>query len=121
MTARKKAEPRAFTVADIEQRFELASYWWGEKWCPAVHRIQRSIRNTPGFGIRVLKSKTMTAAGEHLVFDFFEVADDGTITTAPRGYAREYKPGRVTDIAEAVGRYAIPQDDALRINLGGAL
>ena len=120
MTARKGREPRAFTLAEIEQSFELASYWWGEKWCPAVHRIQRSIRNAPGFGIRILKSKTMTRSGEHLVFDFFEVADDGTITTAPRGYAREYKPGRVTDIAAAAERFATPDNSAIRIGLGGS-
>jgi hypothetical protein len=38
--------------------------------------------------------------------DSFRVASDGTVLSAPRGYAREYKPGRITGMDEAVARYA---------------
>jgi hypothetical protein len=53
--------------------------------------------------------------------DGFELDADGTITTAPRGHAKDWRPGIVTDIAEAAARYAEPQADALRLNLGGGL
>lgn len=43
-----------------------------------------------------------------MTFDFFRFDDDGTITEAPRGYAREYRPGRVPveELDAAVARYA---------------
>lgn len=103
MTARPKREPRAITIAEIEQRFELASYWFGEKWCPAVHR------NGEGYGIRVVQSRTTNTVGRQVTYDYFALDADGLITTAPRGYAKEYKPGRVVDIAAAVERFATPE------------
>lgn len=109
-----KREPRAFTVAEIEQRFELASYWFGAKWCPAVHSTAR------GYGIRVVRSQSVSLNNQTVSYDYFELDGEGVITTAPRGYAREYTPGRVADIAEAVGRYALPIEGAMRIGLGGA-
>lgn len=32
----------------------------------------------------------------------FRLAPDGTIISAPRGYAKDYKPGRITGMDEAV-------------------
>lgn len=107
MSARKR-EPRAFTVADIEREFELASYWFGGKWCPAVHRRRN------GYAIRFLKSESLSSSHRSVTYDYFELNADGTITTAPRGYAREYKPGRVTDIEVAVERFATPDQNAER-------
>lgn len=50
-------EPREITLAEIEQQFELASYWFGAKWCPAVDKTAF------GYRIRVLKSETAPAPG----------------------------------------------------------
>ena len=108
MSARKR-EPREFTVADIEREFRLASYWFGEKWCPAVHR------KAGGYAIRFLKSESLSLGHRSVTYDYFELDADGTITTAPRGYARDYKPGRVTDIAEAAEAFATTDRDAERV------
>lgn len=113
--SRAKREPRAFTVADIAARFEMASYWFGEKWCPAVWRT------STGYAIRILKSQTVTSTGQQLTYDSFDLDEDGVITAAPRGWAKEYKPGRVTDIADAVQQWAEPRHDAMRLNIGGGL
>lgn len=104
MSPRKKREPAAFTVAQIEQRFELESFWLGEKkWCPAVYETGR------GYGIRVVQSRSTNTVGRQVTYDYFAIDADGLITTAPRGYAKEYKPGRVVDIAAAVERFATPE------------
>jgi hypothetical protein len=109
-----KREPRKITVAEIANRFDVdgASYWWGDRWKPAVHR-----RDGGGYGIRFVKTHTVYNTGSTTTFDYFELDDDGLITTAPRGFARDYKPGRVVDIAEAAERYAVPDPDATRIGL----
>jgi hypothetical protein len=110
MTARKR-EPRAITLAEIEQQFELASYWFGAKWCPAVHETAR------GYGIRVLRAETLTFNGRNVSYDYFELDPEGVITTAPRGHAKDYKPGRVVDIKEAVQRFVDAPPNAMRISL----
>jgi hypothetical protein len=109
----RNKEPRSVMFAEIERRFQLggASYWFGDRWCPAVHR------SDDGFGIRVVKSLTRSGIGSNFTFDYFYLDGDGLITTAPRGFARDYKPGRVVDIAAAVERFATPQADATRIGL----
>lgn len=107
MTARKR-EPRAITLAEIEQQFELVSYWIGPKWYPAVYR-------TSGFVIRVLKSETVTLTSRSETFDEFVLDAHGNVTTAPRGWAKAYKPGRVVDIEAAAAQYEAPQADARRI------
>lgn len=112
--SRSKREPRQITVAEIEAQFELASYWFGTKWCPAVHE------NARGYGIRVLRSQTIRLSGQTVSYDYFELDADGTITTAPRGHAKDWKPGRVVDIEAAAKRYATPTDGAMRIGLGDA-
>jgi len=108
VTARKR-EPRAITVAEIEQQFELASYWFGERWCPAVAETAH------GYGIRVVRSETITGNSRGITYDYFELDHDGTITTAPRGHAKDYKPGRVVDIAAVCKRYATPIPGARRV------
>jgi hypothetical protein len=106
-----KREPRSITLAEIEQRFPLdqASYWFGEKWCPAVHRRQG------GFAIRVVTRDSQSGSSLTTIFDYFYLDADGLITTAPRGFARDYKPGRVADIESAVERFALPSLEARRI------
>jgi hypothetical protein len=110
----KKREPRVIKMAEIAAQFELASYWFGEKWCPAVHR-----KTGGGYGIRIVKSMTRVGLNRSVTYDYFEVDADGTIDTAPRGYAREFKPGRVVDIESEAERAATPDPDAERITFGG--
>lgn len=112
MTARKR-EPRAVTIAEIERTFELASYWFGDKWCPAVYR------NSNGYGIRVIRSIARSGVNESVTYDYFELDENGVITTAPRGHAKDFRPGQVADIATWADRYVTPQHDAKRITFGG--
>lgn len=97
-----KREPRAVTIGEIERMFELASYWFGSKWCPAVHRTAR------GYGIRIVRSQTIGLTSQQITYDYFELDENGVITTAPRGHAKDFKPGQVADIETWVGRYATP-------------
>lgn len=78
-------------------------------------------RDNGGYQIRILKSRTVRGDSEKVDYDYFELDPTGLITIAPWGTAKDWKPGRVTDIAEAAERYATPPADAMRINLGGAL
>lgn len=112
---RPKREPRAIKVADIARRFELSSYWFGRTWCPAVDR------KASGFSIRIMKSESVSGRGRAITYDYFELDADGVITTAPRGHAKDWKPGRVIDIEAVADWYAKPQEDAMRLNLGGGL
>lgn len=109
MSARK---PRAVTVAEIELHFTLedSSYWFGGQWCPAVHQ-----RKGGGYAIRVHTSERRTGSNLTCTFDYFYLDADGVITTAPRGFAKVFKPGQVTDIAAAVERFATPNPWARRI------
>jgi len=89
----------------IDRRFQLASYFWGEKFCPAVAR-----RNNGGYLIRVLASTRGTSTSQTTTYDYFELDADGVVTAAPRGYARDYKPGRVVGLDEALAEYAAPKE-----------
>ena len=113
MTAHKR-EPRVVTVAEIERQFTLASYWFGEKWCPAIAR-----KAGGGYGIRVVRSETITGPNRSVTYDYFELDADGTITTAPRGFAKEFKPGQVADIETWADRYETPDPAATRMTFGG--
>lgn len=120
MSARKKTEPRVVTIAEIERTFTLVSYWWGSKWCPAVKRNENGT-----YTIRVLRGETRTEKGDGTVnvstrYDHFEIEADGVIDSAPRGWAKTFRPGQVADIQTWVERYATPDPTATRINIGGA-
>jgi hypothetical protein len=106
---RTKAEPRKIDIDDITASFELVAYWMGGTWCPAVDR------KTSGYRIRVAKSITHSTAGSSYSFDYFELDTDGTITIAPRGYAKDFKPGRLADVEAVADLYATPDPNALRI------
>lgn len=114
-----KREPREITLAEIAARFDVAgaSYWWEyrlweARWCPAVDRRDRG-----GYSIRFVKARTVSGDNVRTTYDYFELDDDGLITTAPRGFAKDFKPGRVVDIAAEVERYATPDPDATRIGV----
>jgi hypothetical protein len=102
-------KPRDITVAEIEQAFDLASYWFGVKWYPAVHETAQ------GYGIRVIKSQSFSDINRSYTYDYFKLDADGVVTTAPRGFAKDYKPGRVVDIEAALARFANAPGGAMRI------
>jgi hypothetical protein len=115
-----KREPREMKLNEIAANFDVAgaSYWWEfggrRRWCPAVYR------NDGGdYRIRYVKSVDISAGNgtSRVTYDYFELDADGLITVAPWGFAREYKPGRVVDIAAEAERYATPDPDAARIGL----
>lgn len=111
MGAPKRA-PRVVTIAEIERYFRLtdASYWFGAMWCPAVHE-----RKGGGYAIRVQTAERRSGNNLSTSFDYFYLDTDGVITTAPRGFAREFKPGQIADIATQVERFATPDATARRI------
>lgn len=105
-------QPRNIRFIEIERAFRVdeASYWFGAKWCPAVDR-----KADGSYLIRIVSRASRSGNSSHIGFDYFYLDADGLITTAPRGFARDYKPGRVVDIAEVVDRFAAPQPGARRI------
>jgi hypothetical protein len=110
-------QARETTIAEIEAQFELASYWMGIKWCPAVAR-----KDDGGYSIRTVKGRHTYPGGENVSYDYFELDADGVVTTAPRGHAKTYRPGRVVDIADAARILAedeVAQAAAPRYQVGG--
>jgi hypothetical protein len=130
----RKTTPREIQFADIEAAFQVESCWLGARWCPAVHR------RGADYVVRVLPRLAVTASGdkrtydypgddqaggdrfEHGWYDFLVFDADGSVAVVPRGYAKDYKPGRVPvgQLKEAVERYAVPDPAAPRFTVGGA-
>lgn len=60
-----------------------------------------------GYYIRILVGEARRRDGSVTTkWDYFYLSPDGTVDVAPRGYAKDYKPGRITGMAEAVERYS---------------
>jgi hypothetical protein len=87
---------RLIPFEQIERQFTLAAYGPGR---PAV-----SESRSGGYWIRVVMSDRV--GGNSSTFGYFRLDADGTVTEAPRGYARDYRPGRITGLADAVAKYA---------------
>lgn len=109
-----KREPREISFAEIRNVFTLAGYWFGNKWCPAV-----DTKDGGGYSVRILRSENRNGINVSTTYDYFELDPAGVILVAPRGYAKDFKPCRVTDIAEVAQSFVLPDPDARRINLGG--
>ena len=105
---------REIPFSVIERRFALSGYWFGSKWCPAV-----DTKDGGGYTIRVQVSETHRGRDTTTKWDYFELAADGTVLMAPYGYARDYKPARITGLDEAKGRYVDPDPHALQLRFGG--
>lgn len=98
--ARPKQEPRVVQLAEIEHNFELASALGA----PAVARNRDG-----GYSIRIRTGLTINSNGyRQESFGYFYTDADGTITGAPRGHAKDYRPGRipVDQLDAAVQKYA---------------
>lgn len=93
---------REFTVKDIAGAFALGSM-------PGSPPIGRDAADE-GWYIRIRTSIAIKNGEVTEKFDYFRLDDDGHVLSAPRGYAKDYRPGRVTDIkpmammAEILGR-----------------
>lgn len=87
---------RNLEVGDRIGGFELRSYWFGGKWCPAVLKIETGWRIRVGW---------QTGGGWE--YRYFETDGQGIIRKSPFGYARDYNGQvRVTNVADLAERLA---------------
>jgi hypothetical protein len=99
----KPKQPPEIQFADIEAQFTLAAFGQPPS---AVGRSRNG-----GYWIRILVGTNVDIFGQAGVhtdkFDYFYTDPDGVITTAPRGHAKDYRPGRipVDQLDAAVTRY----------------
>ena len=100
---RKPRPVREFTFAEIEQNWTLSASITGG---PAVWR------DKAGYSIRVVVGERRTGGSVTTTFDFFRLDLNGGVAQAPRGYAKDYKPGRITGMEEAVAKYARDPQEA---------
>lgn len=89
---------REFTMQQIRARFPLAAIGGS----PAIGR-EAWAGGKDGWYIRVSVSVTIGLTSTRERYDYFRLSPDGTILSAPRGYNRDYRPGRVVDIETAGG------------------
>lgn len=95
---------RNMTCKDFETKFMLASYWFGEKFCPAIFKQDKG-----GYGIRIKAGGSWRGQRVTAVYDYFALDDTGLIISSPRGLAKEYnKRVRIVDITEGVERHKTP-------------
>lgn len=89
---------RVFDFAEIERDFTLAPMTLGFTTYPAVVK-----REGGGYAIRVHTGMR----GNTEKYDYFYTYANGDVSAAPRGYAKDYKPGRipVEQLDAAVERY----------------
>jgi hypothetical protein len=105
-----KKSIREIPFKQIENWFRLASYYFGDKFCPAVDK-----NDSGSHLIRVIKRETVSGAHRNTSYDYFELEADGTVLVASRGYAKGFKPARITGLAEAVERYSAPDESTVRM------
>lgn len=98
--------------ANIEGEWQLGSYFFGAQFCPAVRQDGNG-----DFSIRVVRSERRSGPDLTTWYDYFKLAADGTVLSAPRGYAKDYKPGRVTGLDDAVAKYSAPDRSTARPGL----
>lgn len=98
--SRQPKPVREIPFAEIERDFELA----GLGTSPSVGL--RRVPDGDGYYIRVFAGATVLANGTVTTrYDYFHLTDDGTVLSAPRGYAKDYRPGRITGLDEALAKY----------------
>lgn len=94
-----KVEPRPIEFAEIEQAFTVEAEPRSTR--PAVYAFQDYIWVT-----------VRTNHGDDEVplphYDRFQCQHDGLIVAAPRGHAKDYRPGRIVDLIDVLRRYAPP-------------
>ncbi len=102
---RKPKPIREIPFSAIDAEFHLMPLFN----CPAVHR---QVPSTPGgytYSIRVWAGETRSRDGSlRTKYDYFYLDEDGTVTSAPRGYAKDYRPARITGMDEALAKYGDP-------------
>lgn len=106
-----KKTAREIPFSTIEEVFDLASYFLGASFCPAVKK------DDSGYSIRILRSETVYGVTTNTTYDYFKLSADGAVITAPRGYAKDFKPGRITGMEDAAAKYSAPDASTIRIGL----
>lgn len=91
---RQKRPPREIPFEEIERR------WRPSPLAPFVERLDDD------YIVNVLTHVALSPA--EIRVDHFRMAADGTVLSAPRGFAKDYKPGRVTGLEAAFVHYARP-------------
>lgn len=114
MAVRTRA-PREIPFGEIERDWTLGCYWFGDRWCPAVFFDDRGGGR---YRVRVVTGERTRGATITRSWDFFECDPTGLVTLAPRGHAKQYKPGRVTGLDDAVAKHAPEDPGALRLGFG---
>jgi hypothetical protein len=103
--AAKTKPARVIQFAEIEQRFRLVPLPPVMGTHPAVGRDD----GDEGYFARVLVSSVPGTYGGSLDrYAYFRFDAAGVITEAPRGHAKDYRPGRVAvgELEAAVAKYA---------------
>jgi hypothetical protein len=98
-----KRTPRTVHLAEIRQTFQLASTMGSP---PIGRRANRTIPGGwIGWYIRVLVKVENSRGNVTTKYDYFYTSNHGTITTAPWGHAKDYKPGviPVAELEAAIG------------------
>jgi hypothetical protein len=98
-----KREPRTVHFEEIERNFMLRPMTAFNPPLPPV------VKSATGWRIRVLTSMSYNSVGEVTEnYDYFEVDVDGSILSAPRGHAKEFRPGRIPlpELLAAQTKYA---------------
>jgi hypothetical protein len=105
--AAKTKPARVIQFAEIEQRFRLVPFQLyginGLTTYPAVRK-----KGDGTYSIRVDAGSSVRGGTVTEKFSYFYLDAEGTITEAPRGHAKDYRPGRVPveELDAAVERYA---------------
>lgn len=92
---------KLYREINVEQLpFELASYNFMGRFCPAVTTNS----------IRILKGSSHSLGGNTTTtYDYFKLNSDGVIIQSPRGYAKEYnKKVKIINMEEAIKKYDKP-------------
>jgi hypothetical protein len=94
----------------IEDRFDLAGYYWldGSYKAPVAEK-------DGGYLIRVQMGETTRGRDTTTKYDYFELDADGIIVSSPRGHAKEFNRKQVVGLGEAVVKYAAPDANAPRL------
>jgi hypothetical protein len=103
-----KSKPaRVIQFAEIEQRFRLAPFQlYGVNGLSTIPAVRQ--RDDGTYSIRVDAGSSVRGGTVTESFSYFYLDADGTITEAPRGFAKDYRPGRVPveELDAAVAKYA---------------
>ncbi|MCX5066697.1 hypothetical protein OOJ91_12485 [Micromonospora lupini] len=99
---------REMPAAALVAGYQLASYWFGITWCPAVGKTRDG-----GYQLRVLRSEVTRGTETSTRYDYFRTDPDGLVIESPRGLGRETnRKVRLTGLDELVAEHATAPREA---------